>query len=382
MPERVVGRFMRGRPPTPVATSGPGDVRLVPRSAMAVKVTADRGRSALLCSPISWMLRAHPCPAVTPAFRGSPDGPAGISALRGVLNRRLEEGEPYNGRPSSFLKAGAIANSYCSSRAPRVNGLSWTPCWTNPSLHMSHLTLLSFDETHRASTSPGLYAWYGSLYASVADYKREADSDGNDIGAIRFRRLLARHMLRYQPSPLELRARNTFGADWRGALEDRSKDPVQDVILGRASGSTEQSTDTKGLNNTVNRVSNDVKLRRLLVRILQAATPSLASPIYVGVATNLQERLGQHVSLYKNLKDAIGTDENKLRMLRDKVREEGLEFAHRAVAMDFGPEQLQVITLDVKFLVDGTATDNELREVAGVAEWLLNRWHRPFAGRR
>ncbi|WNG43788.1 hypothetical protein F0U60_06525 [Archangium minus] len=245
-----------------------------------------------------------------------------------------------------------------------------------------HLTLLSFDETHRAAESPGLYAWYGSLYASVADYKREVDAEGKDIGTIRFRRLLARHMLRYQPFPIDMRGRNTFGADWRGALEDKSQDPIQDIILGRTEGATELSDDAKGFSQKLDRVANDAKTRGLLVRVLETATPAISAPIYVGVAKNLRERLGQHVSLYKNLKDVIGSDEEKLRLLREKIRQEGLGFAHRAIAMDFGPEQLRVITLDIKSLVGDQASDEELREVAGVAEWLLNRWHRPFAGRR
>ena len=238
----------------------------------------------------------------------------------------------------------------------------------------------AFADVGKAPTGPGIYSWYGALRLSIADFKREIDESGRDVGAGRMRSALARQMARYQIPPIELSSRGSFGARWRGRLHERSHDEVQDALTGDPKA--ESSYDAQGLGGAMDAIAKEERLRALLARILAEATPRLSAPIYVGVATNLRNRLAQHVVLYRKLQDAIGGDGERLKALRDKVDQEGLEFAHRAVAMDFRPEHLRVCTLDVGSIADEKTTTQQMRETAGVAEWLLNRWHRPLAGRR
>ncbi|WP_448203535.1 hypothetical protein [Azospirillum sp. sgz302134] len=242
--------------------------------------------------------------------------------------------------------------------------------------------LLRFSEVDQAPTGPGLYAWYAVFSVSLPDLARAVDANGADQGEGRFRKVLARHLLRFQPSQIDLRARNTFGADWRGELEDYSREAIQARVLGSADKSADGAEPEASPPSTFDEVVGQQRLRQLLADVLSAATPRISAPIYIGVAKDIRSRLNQHTVRYKQLRDAIGTDEQKLRLLRQQVRRKGMSFADRAIVQDFQPEHLWVATLPIAPLAKTQCSEQELREVAGVAEWLLNRWHRPFAGMR
>lgn len=242
--------------------------------------------------------------------------------------------------------------------------------------------LIAFGDIETASERPGLYAWYGQLYAPIADYRRDVDAEsGSDRGERRFRALLAKHTLRYQALPLAISARGNFGIGWRGLLRDTNRDELQALLLGDVDPDS-LSDEDKGANTNLAWAVRDEKRRAVLAAILSQATPLLAAPIYIGVTKNIRARLRKHVSLYRSLVDAIGTDQEKLAALQLRVEQEGLEFAHRAVAMDFRPDHLYVATYEIDLARSGDHTTDELRNIVGVAEWLLNRWHRPFAGKR
>lgn len=242
--------------------------------------------------------------------------------------------------------------------------------------------LLPFDEVELAPPRPGLYAWYGRIYSPPGDYKRELDDSGKDLGDQRFRELLAKHMLRFQLAPFELRGRGHFGVEWRGTMQDQNRDNLQDLLLARVPPETKLDEEQKGFAKNLSSVTKDERRRALLAKLLTEVTPLLTAPIYVGVTKNLRIRLCDHTKLYRDLQDGIGSDKSKLEALQRKVEREGLEFAHRAIASDFSPDHLCVAILDVSDLLGSDLSDEELRQLSGVAEWLVNRWHRPFVGRR
>jgi hypothetical protein len=239
-----------------------------------------------------------------------------------------------------------------------------------------------FSDIEQAPSGPGLYAWYARIYAPSGDYKRQTDEHGVDRGEQRFRELLAKHMLRFQLPPFELRGSGTFGATWRGNMHERSRDLHQDIFLAKASAEALVDDEEKGLEKNLTWIAKDERRRALLAKVLTEITPMISAPIYIGVAKNIRTRLRQHVTLYQGLRDAIGLNKEMLEALQDRVAKEGLGFAHRAIACDFIPEHLFVAVCNVRNLASGDWSDEELRNIAGVAEWLANRWHRPFAGRR
>ena len=240
---------------------------------------------------------------------------------------------------------------------------------------------LAFAEVDKAPAQPGLYAWYGAIYISIADYKREMDTTGRDTGVSRLRSVLARHLARYQSAPFDLVARGTFGADWRGALEDASGAIAQEVVRG-TDPSVAETAELQGFAKMLSSSVATERHRALLSKVLERAAPVLTSPIYIGVTSDLRQRLKEHTDTYRNLRDAVTGNDEALAVLRRRLRREGLSFAARAVAMDFQPEHLHVYTMDVGALSDDKTTPGEMRDIAGTAEWLLNRWHRPVAGRR
>ncbi|KJK23499.1 hypothetical protein UB46_15670 [Burkholderiaceae bacterium 16] len=247
---------------------------------------------------------------------------------------------------------------------------------------MEEPQLFTFGDIERAPEAPGLYAWYARIYAPAGDYRRQVGEDGVDHGERRFRELLAKHLLRFRLPPFELRGQGTFGASWRGQMHERSSDLHQDIFLARVAADASLDDEEFGLEKNLGRIAKDEKKRAFLARVLTELTPLVSAPIYIGVAKNLRSRLRQHVSLYQGLRDTIGTDKDKLEALKEKVAAEGLSFAQRAIACDFSPDHLVVAVCNVRDISNGQWSDEELRNMAGVAEWLANRWHRPFAGRR
>ena len=241
---------------------------------------------------------------------------------------------------------------------------------------------LPFNEVSSAPETVGVYAWYGALYAPLADYRRAIDETGVDLGAARLRAVLAKHLSRYQPDPLRISGRGSFGADWKGTLEDRAHETQQALVLGSVTPEPDDKVD-HGFASSLANVTRKEPLRRLLSLALAASTPFLEAPIYIGMTGNLRKRLDQHVGRYRTIRDAVVDDESKLAAVKERARNGPSNFAIRAVAMDFAPEHLKVYALNINDLAaESAATPGQMRDVATVAEWLLNRSHRPSAGRR
>jgi hypothetical protein len=228
---------------------------------------------------------------------------------------------------------------------------------------------LGFLDLATAPDSPGLYAWYGALSLSPADYRDEV-VDGVNLGPRRLRQSLARHTTRFDPRPRRLSARSEFGGRWRGELHDTGRAAIRRLLLG-------PSVSDEGIEEALGAATSSELLRRELVSILQSAQPYLTAPLYIGVTNSLRRRLREHADLYNELRDAVAGEPERLMNIKRATENTRTEFAHRAVAAEFEPENLSVYVWPYASSLSANDVDRLLRS----AEWLLNRWHRPVLGR-
>jgi hypothetical protein len=233
----------------------------------------------------------------------------------------------------------------------------------------------------QAPKSPGLYAWYGRVDIGESDYLRSI-TDGKDLGEDRFRSLLARHTQRFNLPDMRVRITSSFESEWRATCSECTEEGFLEVLLGQASEPDQTEQDDK---ETKRRIADLEKTlakqrhRQILKGVLELSLPVFASPIYIGVTDDLRRRLGEHVALLERFASAIKQDPNQRERLRQSTNS---EFAVRAIAAGFDENYLEVHVLDFTELESAGQSPAELRDIAGAAEWLLNRWHKPYLGRR
>lgn len=232
-----------------------------------------------------------------------------------------------------------------------------------------------------APKSPGIYAWYGRLDIGDSDYLRHVDGE-RDLGELRFRALLARNSQRYDLPDMHVRLTSSFEAEWHATCAEVTSDSFIKIVSGaiqdQGAGLSEDKESKRRLDD-LSRTLAKQKSRLLLKRVLESSVPDFAAPLYVGVTADLNRRLGEHVSLLRRLVRSVRRDPTQRERLRNTPRS---GFAARAVAAGFDEEYLEVRVLNFTELETEGHSGTELREVAGAAEWLLNRWHRPYLGRR
>lgn len=228
-------------------------------------------------------------------------------------------------------------------------------------------TCLNLDE---APEGPGLYAWYAQLRAGPRDWQVEIHN-GSDRGEEACRELLRKHTSRFALPKLSLEAQGAFSSQWAGELHDRTLEEIAEALAG--------GTDAPATTSKLDETLESEAAREALLLALSRATPILAAPLYIGVATSLRKRLRDHRDDLFMLEEAI----RKRPSLRDELlTSENLpNFATRATAAGLGPDSLIVYTIDLN---DIAQNQNEVsaRQIAEAAEWLLNRWHRPPLGKR
>lgn len=243
-----------------------------------------------------------------------------------------------------------------------------------------HVDILSPLTINRASQCVGLYAWYGQISFGPKDWEQQISS-GVDQGEKTCRSLLQRHTSRYTSPKVTLEGRGTFSTTWRGALDDVTIERLQAIISGEPipkESSRQEHPDDQKRFEKFQYVLARSDLRGVLLSALKLCTPFASAPIYVGVATNLNDRLTQHTEQLFKLSELIRRNpENKKKLLdSDKT-----SFASRALATGFNEDTVVVWTLNLGSLFQGVERD-DLRAVAETAEWLLNRWHKPLLGKR
>lgn len=245
---------------------------------------------------------------------------------------------------------------------------------------ITHYCEMFTSETiSQAPTATGLYAWYASLNAGPRDWELEIN-DGADIGIERLKNLLRRQTDRLGFRSLEAVATGAFSQTWTGQLNDQTSDLLKDILAAESGGAQKNENYDKKRAPKLQSSLESRDSRLLLVKALELAIPCLSAPIYVGVAEDLKSRLSSHANQLNTLSAAVARNPD----IRDRLRSESKSnFAIRVIASGFLPANLRVLTLNLELLATDLKIENsDPRTVAEAAEWILNRWNRPYLGRR
>lgn len=235
-------------------------------------------------------------------------------------------------------------------------------------LSHSRYSMLDVDE---APEAPGLYAWYVSFRASPHDWKMQPSPQG-DQAIDGFLRLLRRYAGYYEPLPISLRGRGSYGAAWEGDLELDT--PLRQPNEDADASSAEEDKRLAILMNSL----DSQERRRVMATILEMASPVFSSPLYIGVAENLRERLRTHRRDFTKAYDWLREHPEDAA----EVRAKGKTFGARAAARNMTMRQLEAWVIDLGDQEDAAVTLKHLRHTAQSAEWLLHRLYAPILGRQ
>ncbi len=124
------------------------------------------------------------------------------------------------------------------------------------------------------------------------------------------------------------------------------------------------------------------EVRQLLIGLLRAATPTFASPLYIGVATNLRTRLSEHRTAYETARANLRLKPSAA----SHMQFEGESFGERLAGAGMQLEHLQCWMLQVDFVATFFQSSRETmtaRQIAESAEWVLQRiFFQPVLGRK
>jgi hypothetical protein len=158
----------------------------------------------------------------------------------------------------------------------------------------------------------------------------------------------------------------------RETLNDRlfryfREDSYQTVIEGPLKptykGSLEHAFEVSG--GLVSRIVEQPERLRDIRNILRNSAPNFASPLYIGMSSNLRSRLNTHKSLIERYRS--------LRLRETpQPRESDAGFAWQVAKREISPDRLLVFTYATDTSDDGLAVD---------VENILNRLYYPILGR-
>ena len=225
-----------------------------------------------------------------------------------------------------------------------------------------------FHDIDQSPVGPGIYAWYAVAPIGRRDWE-PCVRGTHDHGIDNFLRVLANHTRRFAQIKLRVTAQSSFDTNWEGILEDTAIESLAQLLQGLATTVEEESTFRSAI--------RDPQLRELLATVLNVATPTIASPVYIGRAKCLRSRLKDHTDRISLLHRRCNDDPT----YRARLPERDL-FADRAVKTGFSDGTLEVHTWDLIAFRDAGFTDDQLTAIAISIELLLNRWHRPLLGRK
>lgn len=245
------------------------------------------------------------------------------------------------------------------------------------------MTPLSYDTFRRfrcddlasVPTLPGLYAWYSVIDAGPPDWEARI-LEGIDQGAKHSRTVLKSHTAKHRGPDLAIDAQGGFSTTWRGTISDASNGSLQQILDPDPSVMPPEWNE--GAEPKLQATLDSPRRRRQLFNILLASSPVLTSPLYIGVAKNLNKRLYQHTQMLIKLSSALrkSSDEFDKVLANPKLKN---QFAVRAVERRLSLDDLEVWVLPLE---SDEHDIQEIRCIAEAAEWLLNRWHRPVLGRK
>lgn len=229
------------------------------------------------------------------------------------------------------------------------------------------------DQVDQAPESPGLYAWYVKFHADRPDWELTPTADG-DASIDGFTKLLMKYAGYFEPLPVTLQGRGSYGSKWSGSLELdfplRPPEPEAD------------SPNSPGLDPQVReRLKGAVESeprRRVMSHILSVAVPVFSSPVYIGVAGNLRQRLNQHYEDFTDARDYLRTHPSAV----NSMKHHGKNFGYRAAGRLIALERLEVRVMELGEQFQEYCSVENIREAAESAEWLMHRMFGPTLGRR
>lgn len=215
---------------------------------------------------------------------------------------------------------------------------------------------------------PGIYAWYGKLMLGHGDIKRDISEDGEDRGVERVIEALLRHTVLFKEPDLSISVNHRFDCGWQGVLKTKIETTIREGLSDRS---------TFSLRADVKKALVQEKNRAMLAQILKRSYPVFSSPLYIGMSKNLNHRLNQHFRLVQKLWEFDSSE--RLDRIEEIIAARDTndnEFAARAVKAGFAPEMLEAWVMPIDEIAPTQAID-----LIKIAEFVLNRWHRPLLGR-
>ena len=215
-------------------------------------------------------------------------------------------------------------------------------------MHRAHC--LPWHQIDDAPPVPGLYSWYYRLSLPRHDVEqliRDVKSGSQD----RAREFVTAFFKTFIFRPLE---EEPYDAMIEGKLKPKYQ--------GKLSCVSSVSRDL------VDRVVQDVERIRAIADALDASVPHFASPIYIGMSSNLRRRLSRHKVLIERFVTARRENSD---IVGDGDEEAALSFAKDVARRCLVPGRLVV------FVAPTQMSGDEYKDV----ENLLNRINFPLCGR-
>ncbi len=199
----------------------------------------------------------------------------------------------------------------------------------------------------------GIYAWYCSPEITQYDLNKTIEAvsklkdDGDISGAEKQVRevLDARILKQFREQPYDVIMKGALKPTYSGQIEH----------------------DNSLSSSLVNRLVDNPERLRAIRDIIESSAPYFASPLYIGMAQNLRDRLGIHRRLIEKFRQRNFFD----RTTESQISPAEAGFARQVAQRKLPPERLFVVVCAVD-TVDGAHVD---------VENLLNRIYYPVLGR-
>lgn len=237
---------------------------------------------------------------------------------------------------------------------------------------------LSMFDLDLAPQSPGLYAWYVHPQIPIPIWDSADDDEG---AAATFIDALQRYALVHEPPAIELRGTSAYDARWEGKIQmdypfSTFNGLVQDAHVLDEASNTPHAEDSTG--HSLFRVAHCRTKRDILARVLTQAIPIFSTPLYIGIATDLRQRLTRHKSDFTRIGDYLRNRPDE----RQKAIKQAKSFGHRAAARQVAMEDLEVWVLDLTTPLKSGMSADDIKDITHSAEWYLHKLFAPILGRR
>jgi hypothetical protein len=197
----------------------------------------------------------------------------------------------------------------------------------------------SYLELDGAPQSAGIYAWYVDFPMGAMDWQPHVTA-GADLGVMAAFTTLRDFATYHRQRPIRLRGAGDYDASWSGALRASQLDQqITRLLAGEELDLSESGNSTAA---SLAQVLHHPTERELLGDALREITPIFSSPVYIGVASNLRERLATHRGDYEKAHKYLEQNPDHRESL-----EQSPKFGVRLAAANVPLDYLVVYTLEV-----------------------------------